>query len=309
MKVRFWGVRGSLPSPLVARQIQSKISAVVQRITAKDIESADSRERFISELPTWIFGTVGGNTPCVEVRGNDGTEIILDAGTGIRALGKSEGLPKHKNFNLFLSHFHWDHIQGLPFFDPMYDEDAKITVYSALESAETLLRAQQRMPYFPVEMGDNFTFKTKKSGDTFSLGDFIVSLCRMTHPGDSHSFSFSENGKKLVYATDVELSRQDFEETQEHISVFRDADCIILDSQYTVEESHKKVNWGHSSFCYAVDFSVRWGIKKLYLFHHEPSYDDRKLNAMLESARWYATYIAHSNVSVYLAKEGMELEL
>lgn len=309
MKVRFWGVRGSLASPLVARQIQSKISAVVQRITAKDIESADTRERFISELPAWIFGTVGGNTPCVEVRGNDETEIILDAGTGIYGLGKSKNLPKNKNFNVFLSHFHWDHIQGLPFFDPIFDSEAKIYVYSALASAETLLRAQQTMPYFPAEMGDNVTFKTKSSGDTFSLGDFVVSLCKMTHPGDSHSFSFSENGRKLVYATDVELNRQDFEETAEHISVFKDADCIILDSQYTVNESHKKVNWGHSSFCYAVDFAARWNIKNLYLFHHEPSYDDKKLNSLEKSARWYAKNIVHSDVNIFLAKEGLEFEL
>ena len=105
MKIRFWGVRGSIPTPLSPQQIQAKISAVIQRINVNDIASPDARERFISNLPDWILGTTGGNTPCMEIRGNGGEEIILDAGTGIRSLGKSSNLPKDKHFHLFLSHF------------------------------------------------------------------------------------------------------------------------------------------------------------------------------------------------------------
>ena len=91
--------------------------------------------------------------------------------------------------------------------------------------------------------------------------------------------------------------------------VFKDADCIVLDSQYTVEEASRKQNWGHSAFCYAVDFAIHWGIKKLYLFHHEPTYDDKKLNSILQAARWYAQYIEHSDVEIYLAKESQEIIL
>ena len=147
MKVRFYGVRGSIPAPVSSQQIQSKITAVIQRISAKDIVSADAREKFISELPSWIFGTAGGNTSCIELRGNDNTEVVLDAGTGIRVLGKSSDKPAHKTYNLFLSHLHWDHIQGLPFFDPAYAPDTSLNIYSCTEGTEEYLRAQQRSPY------------------------------------------------------------------------------------------------------------------------------------------------------------------
>ena len=133
--------------------------------------------------------------------------------------------------------------------------------------------------------------------------------CKMSHPGNSYSYAISENGKKFVYATDVELSQKDFEKTSARIKVFQDADVIVLDSQYTVAEAYQKENWGHSAFCYAIDFAVHWNIKSVYLFHHEPTYDDKKLHSILHAARWYAQYIEHANMQVYLATEGTEINL
>ena len=104
MLIRFWGVRGSLPTPITPQQIQSKIMAAIQRITPDDIVNEDARAKFISSLPSWIFGTTGGNTPCVQVQVDD-TELIFDAGPGIRVLGKSQFLPKDNHYNLFFSHF------------------------------------------------------------------------------------------------------------------------------------------------------------------------------------------------------------
>ena len=312
MKVRFYGVRGSIPAPVSSQQIQSKITAVIQRISAKDIVSADAREKFISELPSWIFGTAGGNTSCIELRGNDNTEVVLDAGTGIRVLGKSSDKPAHKTYNLFLSHLHWDHIQGLPFFDPAYASDTSLNIYSCTEGTEEYLRAQQRSPYYPAgfeKFTKNITFRTVAPGSTFMVGGLTVSACEMSHPGRSFRFSFSENGKKFVYATDVELAQSDFDSTPAHEAVFRNADFIVLDAQYTVEELYRKISWGHSSFCYAIDFAVHWGIKNVYLFHHEPMYDDKKLHSILTAARWYAKYIVHSDVNVFLAEEGLELDI
>lgn len=312
MKIRFYGVRGSVPSPVSALQIQSKITAVIQRISAKDIVSADTREKFIAALPDWIFGTAGGNTACLELRGDDNTEIILDAGTGIRLLGKSADRPADKTYHLFLSHLHWDHIQGLPFFDPAYDSDTILHIYSCADGTEEFLRAQQREPYYPAgfeKFTKNITFHTIAPGSVFSVGGFSVSVCEMAHPGRSFSFAFTENGKKCVYATDMELAQNDFEPEPAHENVFKNADCIVLDAQYTVEELHYKVNWGHSSFCYAVDFAVHWGIKNVYLFHHEPMYDDKKLNSILSAARWYAKYIVHSDVNIFLAVEQKEIEI
>lgn len=312
MIIHFWGVRGSIPTPLTPQQIQAKITAAIQRISPKDLESEDSRERFISTLPKWIFGTTGGNTPCVEVTGADGKKIILDAGSGIRALGKLGVPPADFHYHIMLSHFHWDHIQGLPFFDPAYNPKSVLEFYSPYPAMERILSEQMKRPYYPVTM-DAFTknkeFHIISPKQDFSVGAIKVQSRKMTHPGNSYSYALAENGHKFIYATDVELNQKDFERTPEHISFFQDADVLVLDSQYTVEEAFQKENWGHSAFCYAIDFAVSWKIKKLYLFHHEPTYDDRKINSILQAARWYANYITHDSVQVYLAVEGLEIQL
>ena len=312
MYLRFWGVRGSLPTPITPQQIQSKIMAAIQRITPEDIKDEDSKIKFISSLPSWIFGTTGGNTPCVEIK-TDKYEYIFDAGTGIRVLGKSNNLPKDKHYNLFISHFHWDHIQGLPFFDAAYDPESSFDIYSGHDGLEDYLRNQMKTPYYPVTF-DAFTkkinFHKLETGKEYQIGDAKIICCQMSHPGISYSYALIDsNGYKTVYATDVELKSKDFNSNPDCAAVFKDADCIILDSQYTVEEVYRKENWGHSAFCYAVDFAVHWNIKKIYMFHHEPTYDDKKLNHILQAARWYAQYIEHSDIEILISKEDEEVYL
>ena len=312
MRIKFWGVRGSIPTPITPQQVQAKITAAVQRITQKDIVNPDARERFIANLPEWIFGTVGGNSSCVEIESSNGDEILLDAGSGIREYGKHGRKPENNHYNLCFSHFHWDHIQGLPFLDSIYNPNAIFNIYSGVNNAKEILSGQQINPYFPPSasfdsLASKMNFYQAKPGETFKIGTLDVNICKMNHPGDSYSFSFEENGKKIVYATDAEITQNDFVVTDERSKVFKNADMIILDSQYTVEESYRKINWGHSAFCDAVDFAVKWGIKSLYLFHHEPTYDDKKLDSILTAARWYTQYIAHSDLKVYLATEGLEL--
>ena len=118
-----------------------------------------------------------------------------------------------------------------------------------------------------------------------------------------------EGDKKVIYATDVELSSADFDNSEANVSYFTDANAIILDTQYTVEEALYKANWGHSAFSLAVDFATKWNIKKMYLFHHEPTYDDKKLNSILQSAQWYAQYVANTDMELYLAQEGLSFSI
>ena len=311
MKIHFWGVRGSLPAPLSPQQVQSKIMAAIQRVSPADLESAESRAKFVSSLPSWIFGTTGGNTACVEVLHNN-THILLDTGSGVRVLGKEQKCPE--KYHILCSHFHWDHINGFPFFDHAFNPNVTFEIYSHWPDAEKYFRGQMVEPYsppsVPKSVSQKMNFHILQADKEFFIDDIKFNSHKMRHPGDSYAFSLEADGKKFVYATDVELKSSDFNNsTDEGEAVFKNADAIVIDSQYTVPEVYRKENWGHSAFCYAVDFAVYWNIKKVYLFHHEPAYDDKKLNSILQAARWYAQYINHSDIEIYLAKEAMEFEL
>lgn len=313
MDVRFWGVRGSIPTPLTAQQVMTKIEAVVQRISARDITSLDARERFLASLPPSIYGTVGGNSSCVELRDTAGTVFLLDAGSGLREYGK-KGVPAQDNtYHILLSHFHWDHIQGLPFFDAAFRADCKLVFYSAFPAARKILARQMDLPYFPVQFEPGFrsdiAFKCIRPGEPFQVGSCAIKAKKMSHPGNSYSYAFTENGRKVIYATDVELSDRETAPTEDNRDFFGGAEAIILDTQYTVEEALYKTNWGHSDFSCAIDFAVRWGIKRVYLFHHEPTYDDKKLHSILQSAQWYSQYVVNTDIQVFLAQEGLSFSV
>lgn len=306
-------MRGSVPSPILSSQIKAKINACIQRITPRDLESFDSREKFIAGLPDWIYGTVGGNSPCIQLTSKTGSEIILDAGSGIRVMGKDSPLPEDGHYSLFFSHFHWDHICGLPFFDPAFNRDVKIDVYSPFEKAEEFLSLQMSsINLFPVlwkNFSGNFEFHTLDTSEHYYIDGLHVRCCRMSHPGGSYAYSFEEDGKKVVYATDVELLDFDSLNKDEIDAVFKNADVVVLDTQYTTEELQGKEKWGHSAFCYAIDFAVSMDIKSVYLFHHEPTYDDKKINSILDAARWYSSYISKNSVRVELAVEGLDVDI
>ena len=312
MKVVFWGTRGSLPAPISAEEIQSKINAVVMSVQIGDIQSADSRQKFLSSLPKSLYGTAGGNTPCVEVVSKFGRELILDAGTGLRVMGEKSAPPESKRYAMLLSHLHWDHIQGFPFFAPIYESDCSIDIYSPFPNMAEALARQMRPPFFPVEFSavkQKINFHIIEQGTEFFVGGLSINCCKMCHPGASYSYSVREGKNKFVYATDMELYTESHLQDANVYRVFKDADIAALDSQYTLGEAVEKMSWGHSPFAYAVDFAAEMGVKNVYLFHHDPEHSDKRLESILQSARWYAKFIASVPVKVNLAVERMELEL
>ncbi len=313
MKIHFWGVRGSIPCPIQSSQIQAKINACIQRITPQDLIDFDSRQRFIASLPDWIYGTVGGDSPCVQLITKSGKELILDAGSGMRVLGKNTEIPEDQHYSLFFSHFHWDHICGFPFFDHAYNPNVKIDIYSPFENANEFLALQMpSLNLFPVlweNFSRNFEFHTLDTSKTYYIDGLEINCCKMSHPGSSYSYSFKEDGKKFVYATDVELMDLTDINQQEVEKVFKDADVVVLDTQYTLEEAQSKEKWGHSAFCYAIDFAVSMNVKSVYLFHHDPTYDDKKINSILDAAKWYSSYISNNKVQVELAIQDLEIEI
>ena len=313
MKIDFWGVRGSIPTPTAPSRIKSKISAIVQQITPEDLISPESRERFLAGLPPWLFGTVGGNSPCITLMFENSNEcIVFDCGSGLREFGLSQAneIKKLNRFNIFLSHFHWDHMQGLPFFVPAYNPANKIDFYSPVGNLEQIISGQMVYPYFPVTidvMGAKRIYHYMEN--SVDVCGCNITMRKMNHPGDSYAYCVNENGKRFVYATDTELTSADFEKTEENTAFFKDADVIVIDCQYTLGEAIQKYNWGHSAFSLAVDFAANWGIKHMVMFHHDPGYDDQKLYGILQSARWYMERMNITGIEVTLAYEGLEINI
>ena len=314
MKVKFWGVRGSIPVPLTNMQLQRKISAVVQRIKPEDLRSPETRELFIAKLPSYIFSTVGGNTTCVEVSLEDGTVILFDSGTGIREFGLS--LFKQNNhirhYHIFYSHFHWDHIQGLPFFYPqVYNPDCSITFYSPAKDLKEILSNQMKYPYFPITFQE---FKAKINFVTIPpegirLGSAKITHRAVNHPGGCFAYRVTENNKNMVFSTDTELRESDFLKTDEVVKFYENLDLLVHDTQYTLDEALEKYDWGHTSFSLGVEFASELLVKKLVLFHHEPLYEDKKLYDILEKARWYANNLYSYSPEIILSREGLEIEV
>jgi phosphoribosyl 1,2-cyclic phosphodiesterase len=314
MKIHFWGVRGSIPTPLSSSQIQRKISSVVQRIQESDLKSPETREAFLAKLPDNIFGTTGGNTTCVEARLDDDTMVIFDAGSGLTQLGNHLfHINKHiRTYHIFFTHFHWDHIQGLPFFSPqIYNKNCEINFYSPVPNFKEILSGQMKSPYFPITIdmfSKNVNYNVLKN-DKINIGNAEISWRLMKHPGGSRSYKIKENSKTVIFSTDTELRDKDFEKNTKNIDFYQNCDLIILDSQYTLDEAIEKYDWGHSSYSLAVDFASAWNIKKLVLFHHEPLYDDNKMDSIHKSANWYKKYQQNSSIKVILAKENLEIKL
>jgi len=288
--VKFWGTRGSIPTPA-----------------------------------SWTR-VYGGNTPCVEVRFGESI-FICDAGSGIRELGKDlmARRPPPRRLHLFISHTHWDHIQGFPFFEPVYTPDTEIHVYGRqgdVNSPYQLLSGQMSSDYFPVsfkELGasivdDHLDHEKKR------IDGVLVRSFPLNHPGGCLGYSFESDGRKIVYATDNELAPQPedvFPDPENSgplrrapealLQVARGADLLILDSQYDDKEYASKRNWGHSSFYSATDFAIQAGAKSLALFHHDPESTDRAVDEKVELCRNRAANHG-AKLIILAAREGVELK-
>jgi len=277
MKVKFWGCRGSIPSP------------------------GQNTMRY------------GGNTTCLEIRQNGGI-IIVDAGSGIRLLGKQ--LMKEndiKEIFLILTHSHWDHLCGFPFFTPAYFPGYKINVYggpNAQGSLRGYLSHQMTAPFFPVDfslMKASFTFGDgcPNMGSIGIVDYFPIPLC---HPNGGYGYKFKKNGKTFVFLTDNEpifphpggLSRA------EYIEFSRGADLFVHDAQYTDEEYKFTKGWGHSTYEYATQMAIDAGVKKFGIFHHDPDRTDDDLDRYVEMCREQIKN-AGAKIECFAISEGMEV--
>ena len=205
--------------------------------------------------------------------------ILCDAGTGIRDFGhafmhSAKGRTPAV-FHIFLSHLHWDHIQGFPFFMPLYVEGNRIVVYGGHSDMEAALDYQRRHANVPLPVKADMSFKRLEPGGQYEIAGFQVEVISQNHPGDSYGYRFEAGGKSVVYSTDSEHLEEGSADERRFMEFFRDADLVIIDAQYPLLDAFSvKENWGHSNNIVAVELGAKAGVRRLVLFHNEPTVDD-----------------------------------
>jgi phosphoribosyl 1,2-cyclic phosphodiesterase len=286
LRIQFWGTRGSIPSP----------------------------------GPTTV--RYGGNTPCVEVRTSDGWLIVLDAGTGIRELGRSlieraNGAPIMGD--IFLTHAHWDHIQGLPFFGPIFQRGNHFTIWGSKSmetSIDRVVRDQMSPVVFPVtfeQLDAVIDFRTMDAEACEGTG-YQVQACQVRHPGGALGYRFTErnnNGGALVYMSDNELSAKASYDSpndwrQQMVEFVRGAQVFVHDTMYTIEEYDHHRGWGHSTYQDATELAIDADVGTLVLFHHKPERTDDDVDRRVEECRALAERRG-SPLRVVAAAEGLTL--
>jgi phosphoribosyl 1,2-cyclic phosphodiesterase len=313
MKVKFWGTRGSIPTPLSPTAIEGKIRQALHGAAGLDLSSEAAIERYLQRLPVTIRSTVGGNTPCVEVRAGQQL-LILDAGSGLRLLGqelmKAEFGTGQGAVDILISHTHWDHLQGLPFFRPAFIRGNRVTFHSPHDYLEKAFVGQQDAIYFPVPLsylGGDIQFRHISAGEWTQIGDWRIFPFRMLHPGESYAYRIEYESASLIYATDSEYKQVDQTGSQIYVDFFRNADLLIFDAQYSLNDALDKEDWGHSTPVIGAELAHRAGVRRLALFHHDPLSDDEAVYSGLKQAESYLAKRG-SPCQVMIASEGLEVE-
>ena len=316
--VRFWGTRGSLPIALTAAALRRKLVAALRGAEGRSFESDRDAEAYVDGLAFDVGGTFGGHTSCVEMVTGGPEYVVCDLGSGLRPFGQA-ALARHgpgspRTYHLFVSHVHWDHIMGLPFFGPAYIPGNRVVFYGGHETLEFALRRQMEPPSFPVGFA---TFKASiefvhlEPGVRHEIAGMGVTLKRQHHTGDSYGYRFEHEERIVVYSTDSEHKLNDPGERLAFAEFFRDADLVVFDAMYSLADSISvKADWGHSSNIVGVEMCQLARARELCLFHHEPALDDAALAKMLAETRRYEeiTRIG-APLRVSAAYDGLELTL
>jgi phosphoribosyl 1,2-cyclic phosphodiesterase len=320
MLIRFWGTRGSLPSPINGARVEGKIRAALAKTIGRPLRDEADLDQFLKNECNFAERShFGGNTSCIEIDIGSEDTIICDFGTGVRELGNlaisTHGAQIPRSYHVLMSHLHWDHMMGFPFFVPAYIPGNRIVIHGCHKNIREAFEAQNSLPGFPVPfaaLGATIEFDVMEPDQTYDIAGMKVRPIAQIHAGDSYGYRVEHNGKSFVYSTDSEhpLEREDL--MAPFVELFQKADLVVFDAMYTFAEAVSiKKDWGHSSNVIGIDLAQRAEAKRLALFHHEPNSDDAAILAIEAESRRFEqlTREGHHPVEIFSAYDGLEIRL
>jgi phosphoribosyl 1,2-cyclic phosphodiesterase len=320
--IRFWGTRGSIPVAMTSAEVQRKLVSALVRAAGRGLDTHEKAQAFVTrELDFSVSHTFGGNSSCVQIAALDAPDgapyVLCDLGSGARVFGNqllaARGPAGHV-FHVFMSHVHWDHIMGFPFFMPAYLPGNQVRIYGCHATLEEAFRRQNAAPSFPVDfsrMGAAIEFVQLEPGRDYQIAGLRVRAMRQRHGGDSYGYRFERDGKAVVYSTDSEHKQDDPAEIHAFVEFFRDADLVIFDAQYSLADSISvKEDWGHSSNIVGVELCQLARAKRLCMYHHEPMLGDEGIASILaETVRLEEITRDDHRVEIFAAYDGMEISV
>ena len=287
--VKLWGVRGSIPRPEIPQLMHQRITRLLEDFS----DSKKDVVGFLNSQPATSISGFGGNTTCIEVKSGD-QRLVIDAGSGLRELGlnllagplgRGQG-----EIHLLFTHFHWDHLIGLPFFIPIFLSGNTVHIHAVQPELEAIVRRLFERPYFPVdfsELSAKIVFHRMAPREKIKLQGFEVTPYELDHPDPCWGYRIEKGGRAYAHCVDSECTRQTRDELGPDLPLYQKVDLMLFDAQYTLTEAVDKANWGHAVASFGLDIALREGIERVLFAHHDPFATAEKISAAETQARAY----------------------
>lgn len=290
-RLKFWGVRGSLPSCETPEQWEHHFAQLLRSFFKEGYSKAEDVSEFIQSRPPQFVGGFGTDTSAVEVSG-DSTTLLIDGGSGLRRYGQSiqSQLKGGEEHHILLTHFHWDHLIGIPFFTPMFMTGQTVHFYAVQEDLEKNIRLKFSKPFFPVpfeSLASKIIFHKLEPRKPSKIGEFKVTPYQLDHPDPCWGFRIEKEGLSYAHCVDTEGTRVSREEIGLDLPLYQKADLMYFDAQYTLPELVEKSNWGHSAAQIGLDIALREGIGHVIFGHHDPGATIRNLFELRKQTQDY----------------------